>query len=136
VPSEQTHLVSFYICCLCYLMLVIIKKIYLISSYLSVECQSDTWRETWSGPQLTLPVPASFSQQVNRSFQQAINKGGTTLYYWQQQKSLIWCDSCKKMNELEIEMHYIAFLVACACAAYSYVCEPQRRPRRYILPSS
>jgi hypothetical protein len=28
------------------------------------------------------------------------------------------------MNELEIEMHYIAFLVA--CAAYSYVCGPQR----------
>jgi hypothetical protein len=30
------------------------------------------------------------------------------------------------MNELEIEMHYIAFSVACAFAAYSYVCEPQR----------
>jgi hypothetical protein len=82
-PSEQTHLVSFYICCLCYLMLVTIKQIYHISSHLSVECQSDMWRETWSGPQITLPFPASFSQQVNRSFQQAINKGGTASCYWQ-----------------------------------------------------
>jgi hypothetical protein len=37
------------------------------------------------------------------------------------------------MNELEIEMHYIAFLVACACAAYSYVCEPHKDDQEDIL---
>jgi hypothetical protein len=64
-----------------------------------------------------LVIHKLLSQPVFQASKQELpaSQGETMLCCWQQQKSPIWCEGCKGMDKLDIEMHYITFSFCGLC---------------------